>query len=182
MEGHPCTVSPSGFDATRGGQYPRGHGQDGPAFRGRHSRNPVGRSQADPRGARGVSADGGGAREPERGGSVMTDPTAAKSLVYRLPRKVDFPFGYEISVVQGTPDKDDRAAEWDVDTRTIVVDRRLPPAEKRGAFLHELDHAWNDWKLWVAQTVPVRYPDAMDPDPAEQDDEPLGDPSPPGAA
>ena len=26
------------------------------------------------------------------------------------------------------PDKDDRAAEWDVDTRTIVVDRRLPPA------------------------------------------------------
>ena len=61
--------------------------------------------------------------------------------------------------------------EWDVDTRTIVVDRRLPPAEKRGAFLHELDHAWSDWKLWVAQNVPVKYPDAMEPDPTELDDE-----------
>ena len=101
----------------------------------------------------------------------MTDPAPAKSLVYRLPRKFEFPFGYEISVVQGTPDKDDRAAEWDVDTRTIVVDRRLPPAEKRGAFLHELDHAWSDWKLWVAQNVPVKYPDAMDPDPAELDED-----------
>jgi hypothetical protein len=101
----------------------------------------------------------------------MTDSTSAKSLIYRLPRKVDFPFGYEVSVVQGAPDVDDRAAEWDVDTRTIVVDRRLPPAEKRGAFLHELDHAWSDWKLWVAQNVPVKYPDALEPDPAEKDDD-----------
>ena len=103
--------------------------------------------------------------------SVVTDSTPAKSLIYRLPRKVEFPFGYEVSVVQGAPDTSDRAAEWDVDTRTIVVDRRLPPAEKRGAFLHELDHAWSDWKLWVAQNVPVKYPDAMDPDPSEQDED-----------
>jgi hypothetical protein len=109
---------------------------------------------------------------------TMTDPAPAKSLVYRLPRKFEFPFGYEISVVQGTPDKDDRAAEWDVDTRTIVVDRRLPPAEKRGAFLHELDHAWSDWKLWVAQNVPVKYPDAMDPDPSELDEDGPGDGTP----
>ena len=54
--------------------------------------------------------------------AIVTDPAAAKSSVYRLPRKVDFPFGYEVSVVQGAPDQDDRAAEWDVDTRTIVVD------------------------------------------------------------
>ena len=74
--------------------------------------------------------------------------------------------------------KDDRAAEWDVDTRTIVVDRRLPPAEKRGAFLHELDHAWSDWKLWVAQNVPVKYPDAMDPDPAELDEDSPSDAAP----
>lgn len=133
------------FDATRGGQYPRGHGQ-----------GPV---QTSP-------------RVP-----VMTDSTPGKISIYRLPRKVELPFGYEISVVQGTPDKDDRAAEWDVDTRTIVVDRRLPPAEKRGAFLHELDHAWSDWKLWVAQKVPVKYPDAMDPDPAELDEDMPGDTS-----
>jgi hypothetical protein len=111
--------------------------------------------------------------------SVVTESTPAKSLIYRLPRKVEFPFGYEVSVVQGTPDTNDRAAEWDVDTRTIVVDRRLPPAEKRGAFLHELDHAWSDWKLWVAQNVPVKYPDAMDPDPSEQDEDLAPDPTVP---
>jgi hypothetical protein len=108
----------------------------------------------------------------------MTESTPGKGLIYRLPRKVDFPFGYEIAVVQGTPDKDDRVAEWDVDTRTIVVDRRLPPAEKRGAFLHELDHAWSDWKLWVAQNVPVKYPDALDPDPAELDEDGTSDTAP----
>src|SRR5262249_28382632 len=106
------------------------------------------------------------------------DSKAAKSLIYRLPRKVEFPFSYEVSVVQGTPDTSDRAAEWDVDTRTIVVDRRLPPAEKRGAFLHELDHAWSDWKLWVAQNVPVKYPEAMDRAPSEQ----VGDVNPDPAA
>jgi hypothetical protein len=111
--------------------------------------------------------------------SVVTESTPAKSLTYRLPRKVDFPFGYEVSVVQGAPDTNDRAAEWDVDTRTIVVDRKLPPAEKRGAFLHELDHAWSDWKLWVAQNVPVKYPDAMDPDPSEQDEDLVPDPAAP---
>jgi hypothetical protein len=116
------------------------------------------------------------------GAAMMTDATPGKSSIYRLPRKVELPFGYEISVVQGTPDTNDRAAEWDVDTRTIVVDRRLPPAEKRGAFLHELDHAWSDWKLWVAQNVSVRYPDAMEPDPAEQDEEGPSEPVPPGAA
>jgi hypothetical protein len=110
----------------------------------------------------------------------MTDatPTPGKGSIYRLPRKVELPFGYEISVVQAPPDKDDRAAEWDVDNRTIVVDRRLPPAEKRGAFLHELDHAWSDWKLWVAQNVPVKYPDAMDPDPAELDEDGVADAAP----
>ena len=112
----------------------------------------------------------------------MTESTPTKSSIYRLPRKVEMPFGYEISVVQDTPDKEDRAAEWDVDTRTIVVDRRLPPAEKRGAFLHELDHAWSDWKLWVAQNVPVKYPDALEPDPMELDDEPAPDATPTGGA
>ena len=58
-----------------------------------------------------------------------------------------------------------------MDTRTIVVNRRLALAEKRGAFLHELDHAWSDWELWVPQHVPVKYPDAMDPDPAELDED-----------
>jgi hypothetical protein len=114
--------------------------------------------------------------------ATLTVSISAKSLIYRLPRKVDFPFGYEVSVVQGAPDQDDRAAEWDVDTRTIVVDRRLPPAEKRGAFLHELDHAWSDWKLWVAQNVPVKYPDALEPDPTELDDEPSADAAPTGGA
>jgi hypothetical protein len=111
--------------------------------------------------------------------SVVTESPPAKISIYRLPRKVEFPFGYEVSVVQGAPDTSDRAAEWDVDTRTIVVDRRLPPAEKRGAFLHELEHAWSDWKLWVAQNVPVKYPDAMDPDPSEKDEDLAPDPTVP---
>ena len=81
--------------------------------------------------------------------------------------------------VQGVPDKEDRVAEWDVNTRTIVVDRRLAPAEKRGAFLHHLDHAWSDWKLWAAPHVPVKCPDAMDPDPAELDEDGPSDTPPP---
>jgi hypothetical protein len=125
--------------------------------------------RVEPASAQGASRSLEGTHRP------MTDPTSARNLIYRLPRKVDFPFGYEVSVVQGAPDVDDRVAEWDVDTRTIVVDRRLPPAEKRGAFLHELDHAWSDWKLWVAQNVPVKYPDALEPDPAEKDDDGSGD-------
>ena len=34
----------------------------------------------------------------------MTESTPTKSSIYRLPRKVEMPFGYEISVVQDTPD------------------------------------------------------------------------------
>ena len=47
------------------------------------------------------------------------------------------------------------------------------------AFLHELDHAWSDWKLWSAPHVPVKYPDAMDPDPAELDEDGPSDTPPP---
>jgi hypothetical protein len=91
-----------------------------------------------------------------------------------IPKQPGFPFGYTVTVVQ-VPEDDPRLEErngtWDVDTQTVYLNQALPPAERRGAFMHEYEHAYTDWKLWVAQNVPVKYPDGMDPDPNETEED-----------
>lgn len=95
-------------------------------------------------------------------------------MSYRIPKTLDFPGGYEAKVVvverNGTELGGDHAA-WDVNNKVVYVAADLTPAEKRGVlYLHELDHVVTDWKLWLAQTVPMRLPEAAEVDPEEQDE------------
>jgi len=83
----------------------------------------------------------------------------------RIPSRVVFPFGYRITVklvsrreikeldfercencgheINGGVDHD---GLYDDQTRTVYVVRTLTPKRKRYILLHELDHAWNDYK------------------------------------
>jgi hypothetical protein len=87
------------------------------------------------------------------------------------------PWGYVITVVQlpSAIIEQGQAGThswWDVDTRTIALAREYTLAEKRGLLVHELDHAYTDWKLWLAQCVGIApVPDAAPIDPDESDEE-----------
>ena len=82
----------------------------------------------------------------------------------RLPAKISLPFGYVIRVVLATDtemleamEEDDRSeladGLWDMDTRTIFVRRNLPFKRKAEVLGHELDHAVNDWRHWVRDSL-----------------------------
>ena len=95
----------------------------------------------------------------------------------RLPKKVELPLGYEVTVAQvdpGSEELEGRHSAWDVDTQTICLDRSYSLAEKRGLLLHEMEHAFADWKIWVAQQFGVvMIPDACPLDATETEDESL---------
>lgn len=38
---------------------------------------------------------------------------------------------------------------WDVDSRTIYLDKKIPRSRQVVMFLHEFDHARRDWEEWV---------------------------------
>lgn len=75
--------------------------------------------------------------------------------VFRIPSRVPFPFGY-IVCVQQVPAKseelydeeDDSYSDglWDVNMRTIYLNKAAAITRKRWVFVHELEHAWADWK------------------------------------
>lgn len=80
----------------------------------------------------------------------------------KIPEEIILPYEYRCSVRLvdvDDPELEGRHATWDVDTQTIYITKTLPIAEKRWCFEHELDHAWNDWKGWVAQNCKVRAPE-----------------------
>jgi len=86
----------------------------------------------------------------------------------RLPRSFDLPGGYGITVVRGDAGLDTWGA-WDPDTRTITLDRTLKNlAQARYIFLHEMEHAFTDWKKWVAAMVGIENPDGPVDEPAEE--------------
>lgn len=91
----------------------------------------------------------------------------------RLPRRLEFPEGYVVTVVQVEPDQLEGAyAEWDVDTRTVLIDRTRPLAEKRWLlYVHEWDHITTDWKHWLGQRVAMVQPEGMQPNPEEREEE-----------
>jgi hypothetical protein len=41
---------------------------------------------------------------------------------------------------------------WDVDTKTIWLDKSMPLKIQRSTFMHEFHHAYKDWELWVRQS------------------------------
>lgn len=76
---------------------------------------------------------------------------------YRIPRYIDFPFGYEVEVKQ-LPRKaftetcgDDCYAMWEVgDNGGVVYLNKSRDIKKRRADLaHEIGHAFLDWQVKV---------------------------------
>lgn len=66
----------------------------------------------------------------------------------RIPRFVDLPFRYRVSVILTDSDKllESSDGAWDVDTRRIYIRRDLSAARRRYILGHELLHAWVDWQ------------------------------------
>lgn len=96
-------------------------------------------------------------------------------MSFRIPKTLDFPGGYEATVLvvdrNGTELGGDHGA-WDVTNKIVYIAADLTPAEKRGVlYFHEWDHVATDWKLWSAQNIPMKLPEAAEPDPEEREDE-----------
>lgn len=68
----------------------------------------------------------------------------------RIPKRVNFPFGYQVRVDQCPSTEMDMIAPdadglWDCASRTILIRKSLPPKRKAYILAHELGHAWLDW-------------------------------------
>lgn len=72
----------------------------------------------------------------------------------KLPRRVVFPFGYVVQVLQVPPEvlSGDSDSEWNADTRTITINKQCAVARRRYLLLHELEHALNDLHHWAMDT------------------------------
>lgn len=81
----------------------------------------------------------------------------------KLPEEFEFPGGYVVGTRLRDPGTE-TWAEWDDETRTISIDRTVPLAVKRWLYLHELEHAFADWRGWVADHFPVKAPSEPEPD------------------
>lgn len=84
-------------------------------------------------------------------------------MAYGIPEAEMFPWGYVVWIKEVPPDAPELEGThglWDVDTRTIYLDKTHPIAEKRGCYIHEYDHAYNDWKLWAHQNMNIKLPEA----------------------
>ena len=92
---------------------------------------------------------------------------------WRLPKKLDFPWGYEVSVSVVDRGEINAHGEWECDGRTIKIARDLTPAEKRATLIHEVGHAYLDWQSWATQNVPLKEPQSLEPDPEEVEEEAL---------
>ena len=67
---------------------------------------------------------------------------------WRIPSRVTFPWGYVVRVRQvppSHPELEGSTGVWDVETRTIYLDKTVPARHRRWKFVHELDHARADW-------------------------------------
>jgi transcription elongation factor Elf1 len=94
--------------------------------------------------------------------------TSSRSYRFVIPRQFKFPFGYHIKVRRITPTEmidvfrckhcghhdgsDAVGGTWDVDTKTIWLDKTMTRKVQRATFMHEFHHAYKDWELWVRQS------------------------------
>lgn len=73
----------------------------------------------------------------------------------KIPRFVEFPGGYEItvSVLNDTAfnkeNGDSDWASWDCEEQVIYLRKSRPPRKKLEDFVHEMGHAYLDWAVWV---------------------------------
>lgn len=69
----------------------------------------------------------------------------------RLPKTINLPFGYRVTVKQ-LPDKEfdllasDSDGLWLADQKLILVRKSLPAKRRAYILAHELGHAWLDWQ------------------------------------
>ena len=69
-----------------------------------------------------------------------------------LPHSIRLPFGYTVTIKVVAARTLRRVAEaevhgcWDVDTRTIYIDRNLGEREQKYVLTHEMMHAFADWQ------------------------------------
>jgi Zn-dependent peptidase ImmA (M78 family) len=69
-----------------------------------------------------------------------------------LPASVRLPFGYTITIKAVAPRTLKRVAKaevmgcWDVETRTIYIDRDMKAPEQKYTLTHEMIHAFADWQ------------------------------------
>ncbi len=85
-------------------------------------------------------------------------------MSYGLPNAELLPWGYVVWVKEVDPDSpylEGQNGTWDVDSRTIYIDKSLSLPERRYVFAHEYrTHAIGDWELWANQSCPMKAPQA----------------------
>jgi hypothetical protein len=74
-----------------------------------------------------------------------------------LPADFELPFGYAVTVTRVDPF--DSWGEWEVEVQEMTIDRTLTRPESLEIFLHEIEHAFTDWKRWVRMRYPCKQPD-----------------------
>lgn len=81
--------------------------------------------------------------------------SSRRSEAWRIPHRVPLPWGYVVRVIE-VPEKSDELYDdeadtygdgtWDVNARAIYLNKAATAARRRWVFVHEMDHAWADWK------------------------------------
>jgi len=83
-------------------------------------------------------------------------------VLAKIPTHREFDWGYVVTILQVPPDDpelgQDENANWDVNTRTIRINKELPIAERRWCYLHEMRHAWADFEGWASQNCRIKAP------------------------
>ena len=79
----------------------------------------------------------------------------------RVPRIIQLPFGWDITVKQLSQKALNEYADdhvyglWEIDTRTIYLSKDLPFTQKIDILLHECDHALNDLRHAALQRAGI---------------------------
>lgn len=87
---------------------------------------------------------------------------------FRTPERITFPYGYVVEI-ERVP-LEGIFGDFDDETRTIRIAVALAePRHVRYVLLHEMDHAFADWKHWVANHVPIENPHKPAEEPVEEE-------------
>lgn len=71
----------------------------------------------------------------------------------RIPKKVVLPGGFTVKIrhIDHEDFKEENCADlacFDRDTMTIMLDKGRCKKDRKMDFIHEMDHAFVDWKYW----------------------------------
>jgi Zn-dependent peptidase ImmA (M78 family) len=69
-----------------------------------------------------------------------------------VPASIRLPFGFTVTIKAVSPRTLKKVAKadvmgcWDLDTRTIYLDKTMEPRNQRYVLTHEMIHAFADWQ------------------------------------